>query len=395
MQAPYALKRHPSALATGFLALICASPLTPSHAKPDHAGGPGGGGAGDGGTTAGAHSSCRASAARIDSLPLLGFLEPIVANRQSPDDGDPCVSDGAALLNLPADVVNLGVLVAATSAKPTGSFPAHAESVVVDAGINLGPLLTVNAEVLNAKAKVRGIKGQCQLTASSSVAGAFVTIGGLPVPLPSPLLNDHFELPVPLVGTLHFNETILTGNKITQRALWLEVSHPLQHLLDLKDVVIAEATTDFEPGTASCDEPRKPADQRRMTGGGRFSDGATTATHGFTLRCDKVATPQRLQVNWGNGNKFHLESLTSAACSDDPNVNPGAPEAGFDTYVGAGSGRYNGAAGATARWTFVDAGEPGRNDRASIEIKDANGAVVLIIQNSTLLRGNHQAHGSR
>ena len=142
-----------------------------------------------------------------------------------------------------------------------------------------------------------------------------------------------------------------------------------------------------------CDEPRKPVNLRRMTGGGSFTDGTTTATHGFTLRCDKSSTPQRLQVNWNNGNKFHLESLTAATCSDSPDINPGSPAAaGFDTYAGAGTGRYNGVAGATANWTFTDAGEPGSQDKASIEIKDANGAVVLIIQGSILLRGNHQAH---
>ncbi len=363
---------------------------------------PGNGGGGDNPPPpSGTHSSCRASAARVDSLPLLGFLEPVVANRQTPDDGDPCVSDGQVLIGLPADIVNIGVLVADTTAKPSGSFPAQAEGLAAEVGIGLDgsallPFseLQVNVNVLDAQAKVRGVNGQCTLSATSSVAGALITIAGVPVPLPSPLITDHHEIPVPLVGTLHLNETLSTSNSITQRALWLEVTNPLKKALGLKDVVVGEATANFEAGDR-CDEPRKQPDLRRMTGGGKFSDGTTTATHGFTLRCDKAAAPQRLEVNWGNGNKFHLDSLTAASCSDSPDVNPGAPAAGFDTYVGAGSGSYNGNAGATAKWTFIDAGEPGSNDRASIEIKDVNGAVVLIIQNSTLFKGNHQAHGSR
>lgn len=383
--------RFPLATVAGILSLTMT--MAADAAKPSS---PGGGG----NTTDAARSSCRASALRVDSLPLLGFIEPVVANKQSPDDGDPCVSDGQALLELPANIVNAGVLVAVTSAKPAGSFPAHAESVAVDVGLDISDnilptsLLAVDVGVLSAAAHVRSVNGQCQLSASSSVSGALVEVAGLTVPLPSPLITDHIEIPVPLVGTLHLNETLTTANKITQRALWLQVTDPVQQLLGLKDVVIGEATADFEGGTR-CDEPRKPGDLRRMTGGGKFTDGATTVTHGFSLRCDKASTPQRLQVNWGNGNKFHLDSLSSATCSDAPDVSPGAPAAGFDTYVGAGSGRYNGATGATARWTFTDAGEPGSSDRASIEIKDANGAVVLIVQGSTLFKGNHQAHGSR
>jgi uncharacterized repeat protein (TIGR01451 family) len=161
---------------------------------------------------------------------------------------------------------------------------------------------------------------------------------------------------------------------------------------------------------------RSQAKPGRMTGGGTF--GSPRVSHGFTLRCDLQGRPQKLEVNWrkdkspGNGKdkgygdngkdkedddegeggseKFHLEQLTSVTCLDDPKIGPRRPSAGFDTYRGEGTGRYNGAR-ATAVWTFTDAGEPGRNDTASIVIKDAAGRVVLSAS-GPVSNGNHQAH---
>lgn len=129
-------------------------------------------------------------------------------------------------------------------------------------------------------------------------------------------------------------------------------------------------------------------DQGRMTGGGSvFTIGGMRVTHGFELHCDASQGPNNLQVNWGKGNKFHLETLTSASCSDDPNIDEAPPVAGFDTYVGSGAGRCNGVP-ATATWTFTDAGEPGKNDTATIDIV---GGCTLSVSGS-LKNGNHQAH---
>ena len=128
-----------------------------------------------------------------------------------------------------------------------------------------------------------------------------------------------------------------------------------------------------------------------MTGGGSvFTTSTTRVTHGFELHCDRGVNPNRLQVNW-NGNSFHLETLTSAVCSDNPLIAPQQPVTSFDTYVGAGTGRYNGVTGATATWTFTDAGEPGKNDTAQIVIKDSLGNTVLTV-GGTLDKGNQQAH---
>jgi hypothetical protein len=126
----------------------------------------------------------------------------------------------------------------------------------------------------------------------------------------------------------------------------------------------------------------------RMTGGGTF--GKQRVHHGFTLHCNLQGQPQKLELNWGNGNKFHLERLTFATCVDDPKIGWRRPAAGFDTYLGAGTGRYNGAP-ATAIWSFTDAGESGNKDTAAIVIKDAAGRIVLSGSGS-ISNGNHQAH---
>ena len=131
-------------------------------------------------------------------------------------------------------------------------------------------------------------------------------------------------------------------------------------------------------------------DERRMTGGGSvFTALGMRVTHGFELHCDPAAEPNNLQVNWGKGNSFHLESTTSASCSDDPGIEEAPPVAGFDTYEGEGTGRCSGLA-ATIEWTFTDAGEPGGSDTADITI---TGACALTVS-GTLAQGNHQAHAS-
>ncbi len=134
----------------------------------------------------------------------------------------------------------------------------------------------------------------------------------------------------------------------------------------------------------------------RMTGGGRLAtaDG-TKVTYGLVLRC---AADQQgkdaLQVNWSEGNRFHLTRVNAASCSDDPSISPDPPPASFDTHSGRGTGRYNGVDGATAEWTFTDAGEPGNDDTVRLVIRNASGTVVLVVS-GRLTRGNNQAHDAR
>ena len=134
-----------------------------------------------------------------------------------------------------------------------------------------------------------------------------------------------------------------------------------------------------------------------MTGGGTLEKGQgkgkVGVSHGFELHCNPDELPNNLEVNWNNNSdRFHLETLISATCIDDPNISEVPPVAGFDTYIGEGIGRYNGVSGATITWMFTDAGEPGKdNDYGEMTITDADGTVVLSVAGS-LNQGNHQAH---
>ena len=148
----------------------------------------------------------------------------------------------------------------------------------------------------------------------------------------------------------------------------------------------------LEAPTGTCRSPVE--NHGRMTGGGSvFTRAGMRVTHGFELHCTPSDGSNSLQVNWGKGNHFHLTSLTSASCTDDPAISPEPPIAGFDTYTGTGTGTYNGEAGATAEWTFTDAGEPGTNDTVTLTIKDASSAVVLTVTGA-VEGGNNQAHAS-
>jgi hypothetical protein len=131
-------------------------------------------------------------------------------------------------------------------------------------------------------------------------------------------------------------------------------------------------------------------EQGRMTGGGRIN-ADFVLTHGFTLRCNPDDGPNRIQVNWDKGNKFHLESVTDINCFDDPAYNPEKPNAPIDTLELSGFGRYNGQSGAFVWVQLTDYGEPGKNDWATIVIYDAEGNLVLDITGH-LNSGNHQAH---
>lgn len=169
----------------------------------------------------------------------------------------------------------------------------------------------------------------------------------------------------------------------------------LETLLSREFFSGAIAVLEVPEGT--CVSPVEPA-KGRMTGGGTVVGKAAVGTpteikHGFELHCNASTLPNNLEVNWGKGNKFHLESLTSAACSDDPNFDEGQPVAGFDTYKGSGTGSYNGVSGATANWVFTDQGEPGKSDTVHLKIVDGGGTTVVDIVGK-LQVGNQQAHNN-
>lgn len=130
----------------------------------------------------------------------------------------------------------------------------------------------------------------------------------------------------------------------------------------------------------------------RMTGGGSvFAQDGTRVTHGFELHCASAMQPNNVQINWGKGNRFKLDTLTSAKCSDTPGIGEEKPIAGLDTLKGQGVGQFNGQPGAMVEFEFVDSGEPGFNDSAYFKVMDASGNVVMTA-GGALKNGNHQAH---
>jgi len=170
-----------------------------------------------------------------------------------------------------------------------------------------------------------------------------------------------------------------------------------------KKAVITTVTQGGSSGNSSTvqycpkDKPDHPQCQPRMTGGGTGTatiPSGVDVHHGFELRCDVNNPPNRLQVNWGPGSHFHLETLTSVMCLDDPNTAAPPPGANWDTYYGTGTGRLNNNDTGTAEWCFQDGGEPGGGgvDTFTLKITDSNGNVVLFFTVSSN-QGNHQAHG--
>ncbi len=135
----------------------------------------------------------------------------------------------------------------------------------------------------------------------------------------------------------------------------------------------------------------------RMTGGGSvFTTENVRVTRGFQIHCD-LREPNRLQINWGKGNKFHMTKLVSAVCTDSPAIDQLPRSAPFDTFTGTGIGLYNRMPGARIEFVFVDAGEPGVNDTASFKIFDPAGNLVLDVTGDPnvpafLDKGNIQAH---
>jgi len=139
----------------------------------------------------------------------------------------------------------------------------------------------------------------------------------------------------------------------------------------------------FEPE----DPPGVPG---RMTGGGSvFRIDGARVTRGFEIHCD-LREPNNLEVNWP-GHRFHTTELTAAICTEDPAIDQLPRSAPFDTFNGTGIGRLNGVDGARIEFVFVDAGEPGRDDTASISIFDADNNLVLEVS-GFMDRGNIQAH---
>ena len=123
-----------------------------------------------------------------------------------------------------------------------------------------------------------------------------------------------------------------------------------------------------------------------MTGDGSIISNGLRVTHGFNLNCDVTHNPQRLQINWDDS-RFHLESLASANCSNDPNINAGQPYAGFNTYTGSGTGTLT--AWMARRSTSFSRmrASLAQKGTAAYTIRDADGNLVLSRHRGTSITG--------
>jgi hypothetical protein len=156
-------------------------------------------------------------------------------------------------------------------------------------------------------------------------------------------------------------------------------------------------------GTLTCTIPL----DERMTGGGSViidppgkqvavtgkTDALTRVTHGFEIHCGAPPeTPNNLEVNWP-GNHFHMDNLTLGECVCNPAfLPPDNPDAGFNEFIGAGTGKLDGVEGASIAFIFTDQGEPGTNDTEQITIFDSHGDIVLNFSKTNITFGNQQAH---
>lgn len=130
----------------------------------------------------------------------------------------------------------------------------------------------------------------------------------------------------------------------------------------------------------------------RMTGGGSNIDfGIGRITKGLTIHCD-ITLSNNIEINWP-GHKWHLDKpIDTAECILDPQYHQPPPAAPFNTFNGTATGQLDGIDGAKLAFTFIDAGEPGKNDRVSLKIWDKNNNVVLDLPLTALSGGNLQAH---
>lgn len=127
-----------------------------------------------------------------------------------------------------------------------------------------------------------------------------------------------------------------------------------------------------------------------MTGGGQMTSFA--ASHGLEVGCTVNSNHHNLEVNWAGANNFHMDTITSVSCYLDPTLpDPAPPPAGFNTMVLRGTGKYNNQPGASVFAIFTDAGEPGTNDQAMIQVT-FNGSQVLNVPLDKVATGNQQAH---
>jgi hypothetical protein len=112
-----------------------------------------------------------------------------------------------------------------------------------------------------------------------------------------------------------------------------------------------------------------------LTGGGWTGDPSQKVSFALRLACPPVDDPSRidgpnqLDVSFGPGSHFHLDTITSASCAVDPDEKQNG-----GIYRGTGTGECNGQA-AAARFVFRSAGKSSlEEDGAAIQVTSDDSA---------------------
>lgn len=115
--------------------------------------------------------------------------------------------------------------------------------------------------------------------------------------------------------------------------------------------------------------------------------GSRQYTWGGSISCDGVAKKSFEYKDHQRNVAFKLATVTSVVCSTTAGVGQGQPRAGFNTLVLIGRSSD----GKRVEATFIDAGEPGRNDTVDIKVFNAGGTQISSVSGN-LGGGNLQAH---
>ncbi|TAJ19013.1 MAG: DUF11 domain-containing protein [Dehalococcoidia bacterium] len=124
-----------------------------------------------------------------------------------------------------------------------------------------------------------------------------------------------------------------------------------------------------------------------MNVGGNIKDGSKRYTWGGSISCDGISKKAFEYHDHYRNIDFNLSTVTSVVCSTTSGVSQGQPRAGFNTLTLVGRSSD----GKRVEATFIDAGEPGRNDTVNIRVYSAGGTLLSSVSGK-LDGGNLQAH---
>ncbi len=178
--------------------------------------------------------SCTASALRVNQF---GF-EPVIANK--PDV--PCVNDEAQIIDLAATTSGAAesasdaqVIYARTTASPGGSPGGLAEAGATNASVGVSGLPTpVTVQVLSSQASV-SCNGTTPVLNGSSHVENLQVAGNPPITTSAPM-----TISLGALGSIKINHTTLANGKLTQRALWVDLTG------EQFDVVVGRSAANYE-----------------------------------------------------------------------------------------------------------------------------------------------------